>query len=194
MIVGDAGTSVKVDAATGEATPEVNPSLVTVVVPSLGINQAVAVGAPIEIPLPEPIGTSVITVAGGTTGTDEAGNTFARASAVRLDLLNGEALQGGIELSLADCLSVAGASVTVTPTTDTTVPLVTPPGLPRTGGGSPNGLALASAVGFAALGAHAAAPHPHGRRLIPISPHPRIPHRLDRTERGPDGRTPKGHR
>ena len=152
VIVGDASTKVTADAAGGAATPEVNPSLVTVVVPALGIDQAVPIGDPIEIPLPEPLGSSVITVAGGDTGTTEDGATFARASAVRLDLLNGEALMGGIELALADCYSVAGASTTAQPTTTTTAAPQMPGPLPRTGSDGPDPLALAAAIGFAGLG------------------------------------------
>ena len=154
IIIGDAASSVTVDPATGEAKPVINPSLVTVVVPSLDIEQKVTIGQTIEIPLPEPIGTSFITVAGGSSGKTPEGDTFARASAVRLDLLNGEALQGGIELSLADCLTVAGASTTpAETTTSTTTSTVAPePSLPRTGGTSPNGLAIFAAVGLAGLG------------------------------------------
>lgn len=150
VIIGDAASTVSVDTASGTGAPTVNPSLVTVVVPSLGIEQAVAVGDPIEIPLPEPIGTSVITVAGGSTGTDAEGRTFARASAVRLDLLNGEALQGGIELSLADCLTVAGATPAAAPVSDPPAEPAQP--LPRTGGTAPDGLALAVVIGAAGLG------------------------------------------
>ena len=150
VIVGSAATSVTADLATGEGTPEVDPAIVTVVVPSLGINQPVGPGDNIEIPLPAPLGTSTISVAGGSTGTTEDGGTFARASAVRIHLLDSEELMGGIELALADCLSVAGANVTQPPpTTSTTAP---PGPLPRTGSDGPNPLALAAAVGFAALG------------------------------------------
>lgn len=151
VIVGSASSSVAVTAADGTATPEVDPAIATVVVPSLGIDQPIGPGETIEIPLPEPLGPSTISVAGGSTGTTEDGATFARASAVRLDLLNGEALMGGIELALADCLSVAGASLTPTPTTPSieAEPLLP---LPRTGTEGPNPLALAAAVGFAGLG------------------------------------------
>lgn len=151
IILGASGSSVKVDNLTSTATPEVNPSLVTVVVPSLGIDQPVAVGQTIEIPLPEPIGTSIIQVADGTTGVDENGNTFATANSVLLDLLNGEALQGGVELALASCTASAQAATTITAVT-TTIPEAPVPTLPRTGGGAPGGLvAIASvaAAGFA---------------------------------------------
>jgi LPXTG-motif cell wall-anchored protein len=151
VIVGEAGTRVVADRATGEATSEVNPSLVTVRSPLLpGGEVAVPIGQSIEIPLPEPLGTSVISAAAGTAGPGEDGTHFAEASAVTIDLLNGEALQGGVELSLAACASTAG----------TTVPIVTPdepaepaaPILPTTGGEGPNTLALASALGLAGLG------------------------------------------
>lgn len=150
VIVGSAATSVQADTASGGATPEFDPAIVTVVVPSMNINQAVAPGQNIEIPLPEPLGTSTISVAGGSTGTTDEGATFARASAVRLHLLNSEALSGGIVLALADCLSVAGATVTAEPTTTTTLAPLGP--LPRTGSDGPNTLALAAAIGFAGLG------------------------------------------
>lgn len=154
IIVGDASTKVSADTAGGKATPEVNPSLVTVVVPALGIDQPVALGQSLEIPLPEPIGSSVISVAAGETGTTEDGATFARSSAVRLDLLNGEALMGGIELALADCLStgIAGTVAQPTTTTTTAAPPQAPGALPRTGTDGPDPLALAAAVGFAGLG------------------------------------------
>lgn len=147
IIIGDASAKVVASLTGADPTFEVNPAIATVIVPSLGINVAVGPGDTIEIPLPEPLGTSTISVAGGTTGTTEDGQTFARASAVRLDLLNGEALMGGLELSLADCLAVAGA--------EAALPQAAPPEpetfLPRTGG-STNALALAGAVAFAGLG------------------------------------------
>ena len=70
---------------------------------------------------------------------------------MRLDLLNGDALMGGIELSLADCASVAGAAVPL-PRPEPTVPATAPPALPRTGGTTPNPLALAATIGLAGLG------------------------------------------
>jgi hypothetical protein len=155
VIVGDATTSVVASTTSGEdPVATADPAIVTVVVPSLGINQPVGPGENIEIPLPEPLGPSTISVAGGSTGTDDSGATFARASAVRLDLLNGEALMGGIELALADCLSVAGATITAAPTTTTAAPVAPagPPLLARTGTDGPNGLALAASVGLAGLG------------------------------------------
>jgi len=149
IVVGEAGTSVVADRAGGEPTATVNPSLVTVRSALLpGGEVAVPVGQTIEIPIPEPIGTSTISVAAGETGTDENGNTFAEANAVRLDLLNGEALQGGIELELASCASVAGATLAAAPA----APPTTLPTLPTTGGDGPNTVALASAVALAGVG------------------------------------------
>lgn len=154
VIVGDASTSVVASTTSGdEPVATADPAIVTVVVPALNINQPVGPGETIEIPLPDPLGPSTISVAGGSTGVDDSGATFARASAVRLDLLNGEALMGGIELALADCLSVAGATITAAPTPAPAPPAAPadPPSLARTGAEGPNGLALAASVGLAGL-------------------------------------------
>lgn len=149
IIVGEAGTSVVADRAGGDPVAEVNPSLITVRSALLpGGEVAVPIGQSIEIPLPEPFGPSTISAAAGTTGVGEDGRTFATASAVTLDLLNGEALQGGIELNLAACSSAAGATPAQLPAAPTTAP----PQLPTTGSDGPNPLALASTVGLAGLG------------------------------------------
>lgn len=154
VIVGEAGTAVSVDAATATATPVVEPSLVTVVVPSipaLADGLAVEVGQTIEIPLPEPLGTSTISVADGETGTTDEGQTFARANSVLLDLLPG--LEGGIRLSLAECASIAGAEISTTATTEPpATPTSEPTRLPRTGGTGADGWALAATIGFGSLG------------------------------------------
>jgi len=150
VIVGQAGSEVVVDRATGTGTPTVNPALVTVEAPTLLDEPiTVPVGQTIEIPLPEPFGSSFIRVADGATGTNEDGSTFATANAVSIDLLNGEAFQGGIELELAGCTSVASGAVAAPPTT-----LVAPsePILPTTGSNDTNTLALAGVVGLAGLG------------------------------------------
>lgn len=147
VIVGTAGTSVVADRTGGQPVAEVNPALVTVRSPLLPEGEvSVPVGQSIEIPLPEPFGTSVISAAAGTTGVDENGLTFATASAVTVDLLNGEALQGGIELELAGCTSAAAAAAAV--------PAAPPaePTLPATGGEGPSTVALASVVALAGLG------------------------------------------
>lgn len=151
LIVGSADTTVDVDTTTAEATATVDPAIVNVVVPSMGIDEPVGPGETMEIPLPEPLGTSTIAVADGRTGENENGQTFAIADAVFLDLLNGEAMNGGVELSLANCTSLAGAAIqqTTTTTTTTTEPQ---PSLPRTGGTGPDTLALAATVGLAGLG------------------------------------------
>lgn len=150
VIVGQAGSEVVVDRATGTGTPTVNPALVTVEAPTLSAEPvSVAPGQTIEIPLPEPFGSSFIRVADGTTGTNEDGSTFATANAVSIDLLNGEALQGGIELELAGCTSVASGAVTpVTPA----APVEPQEQLPTTGSDDTNTLALAGVVGLAGLG------------------------------------------
>ena len=149
IIVGEAGSEVVVDRATGVGTPTVNPALVTVEAPTLGPAPiTVPVGQTVEIPLPEPLGASRIVVADGSTGTNEDGSTFATANAVSIDLLNGEALMGGIELELAGCTSVASAAV------EAPVPVAAPaePILPTTGSDDTNTLALAGLVGLAGLG------------------------------------------
>lgn len=149
VIVGEAATSVVADRAGGEPVAEVDPSLVTVRSALLpGGEVAVPIGQSIEIPLPEPFGTSTIGAAAGSTGVREDGASFATASAVTVHLLGGEALQGGIELNLAACSSTAGATPARLPTAPTTAP----PSLPTTGSDGPNGLALASALGLAGVG------------------------------------------
>lgn len=149
IIVGEAATSVVADRAGGEPVAEVNPSLVTVRSALLpGGEVVVPIGQSIEIPLPEPLGTSTISAAAGTTGVNEDGNSFATASAVTVHLLGGEALQGGVELNLAACSSAAGA----TPARLPSAPTAAAPTLPTTGSDGPNGLALASTVGLAGLG------------------------------------------
>ena len=148
VVVGRAGSTVDVDRATGTGTPAVDPALVTVESATLGVTPiTVPVGQTVEVPLPEPFGPSYIRVADGTTGTNEDGSTFATANAVSLDLLNGEALMGGIELELAGCTSVAGAEVPVQPTAAAPVPQ-----LPTTGSDDTGTLALAGLAGLAGLG------------------------------------------
>lgn len=155
ITVGESGTSVVTDTTDGSSTPTANASLVTINAPTLGEmfeNVQLEIGQTIEIPLPDPL-TSRIVAADGATGTNEDGTTFATASAVRIELLTGEALMGGITLALADCASVAGAVVTpaeTTTTTSTTIP--DEPSLPRTGGTGANGFALATAAGLALAG------------------------------------------
>jgi len=149
IVVGEASTSVVASRDGSEPVAEVDPALVTVRSPLLpGGEASVPVGQSIEIPIPEPIGTSVISAAAGTTGVDENGLTFATASAVSLDLLNGEAMQGGIELELAACTSAAGVTPAVTPAPAAPAE----PSLPATGGEGPNTAALAATVGLAGLG------------------------------------------
>ena len=150
VVVGRAGSQVDVDRASGTGTPTVTPALVTVESATLGVTPIeVPIGQTVEIPLPEPLGPSFIRVADGTTGTNEDGSTFATANALSLDLLNGEALMGGIELELAGCTSVAGAEVAAEPVTE--APPV-PAQLPTTGSDDNGTLALAGLAGLAGLG------------------------------------------
>lgn len=74
----------------------------------------------LDIPLPEPLGTSTSTIADGTRTTDEQGRGVATADPVTadpvsIDLLDGEALMGGIELNIARCASTAGAAAAALP-------------------------------------------------------------------------------
>lgn len=148
VVVGRAGSTVDVDRATGTGTPAVDPALVTVESATLGVTPiTVPVGQTVEVPLPEPFGPSYIRVADGTTGTNEDGSTFATANAVSLDLLNGEALMGGIELELAGCTSVASAEVPAQPVTAAPAPQ-----LPTTGSDDAGTLALAGLAALAGLG------------------------------------------
>ncbi|WP_436794520.1 LPXTG cell wall anchor domain-containing protein [Actinospongicola halichondriae] len=148
VIVGEAATSVAASTTGGDPVGTASPALVRVVVPALDLDIPVEIGQTIEIPLPDPLGTSTIVAADGATGTTEDGRTFATASAVSLDLLPG--LSGGVQLDLADCASVAGATVAPIEVPETTV--TTAPSLPRTGGTGTNGFALAGAAGLALAG------------------------------------------
>ena len=155
VIVGDAATSVTLDRATAAATAAATPAIATVTFPLLGEeNEEIAIG-PGEaqtIELPDPFGNIVISVAGTLEEDTEDGGKSVQASAVRVHVFEGsEELMDGVEVALADCPSVAGATVAAAPpAAPTTLP--TPPLLPRTGGDGPNGLAIAAVVGFAALG------------------------------------------
>lgn len=152
LILGDVSTEVTVK--DGVATPVSRPAGVTVRVPPLGLDQPLALGQTLDIPLPEPLGTSTITITDGITGTDDQGRSVATADAVKIDLLNGSALMGGIELSIAACSSTAGgpapAAAVGTPTPELNRQQGT---LPRTGSSDDRTLALAGAVALAGLGA-----------------------------------------
>jgi LPXTG-motif cell wall-anchored protein len=151
VVLGDVSTRVDVDTTTGTGTPVANPSGVTIVVPSLGLDQPLALGQTIDIPLPEPLGTSTISVTDGVRGTDEQGRSFATADSVRLDLLNGEALMGGIELNVAQCSSLAGA--VAQPAPEQPAPEApAAPTLPVTGGEDDRSLALAATLALAGAG------------------------------------------
>ena len=155
VVVGDAATSVTLDRATAGATAAATPAIATLsgtLVSLLGEEEiAVGPGQAQTIELPDPFGNIVISVAGTIEEDTEDGGKSVQASAVRIHLFEGsEELMDGVELALADCTSVAGATVAAPPTTTTTLP--TPPLLPRTGSDGPNGLAIAAVVGFAALG------------------------------------------
>lgn len=159
VILGEVSTRVDVDTVTGTGTPVANPAGVTIVVPPLGLDQPLALGQTIDIPLPEPLGTSTISVTDGVRGTDEQGRSFATADAVRLDLLNGEALMGGIELNVARCSSNAGAIAQAVqePAPAQAVqkppsPASASPSLPRTGSEDDRTLAVAATLAIAGAG------------------------------------------
>ena len=155
VIVGDASTSVTLDRAAATAEAAASPAIATVIAPVLGEeNQEINIG-PGEsqvIPLPDPFGNVVISVAGTIEDDTEDGGKSIQASAVRIHVFEGsEELMNGIELALADCTSVAGATATPAEPVAPAAPAV-PPILPRTGSEGPNGLAIAAVIGFAGLG------------------------------------------
>lgn len=152
IVLGEASTSVTADRNGGEPTAVANPSLATIRSPLVPNGELpLSIGQTIELPLPEPLGTTVISAAAGTRGVDENGLTFATAGAFTLELLNGEALQGGIQLDIAGCTSAAGAVVPAAVTPPQT-PTAAAPTLPTTGSDDTNTLALAGVVGLAGLG------------------------------------------
>jgi len=109
----------------------------------------------IDIPLPEPLGTSTISITDGVRGTDEQGHSFASADSVSLDLLNGEALMGGIELNVAQCSSRAGAiaqAVQTPAAPPSQTPTAAAPMLPTTGSDDDRTLAIAATLAVAGAG------------------------------------------
>lgn len=150
VILGDVSTRVDVDTTTGTGTPVANPAGVTIVVPPLGLEQPLALGQTIDIPLPEPLGTSTVSVTDGIRGTDEQGRSFATTDAVSIDLLNGEALMGGIELNVARCSSRAGAIAQ--PVQEPAPPEAPAPALPTTGSEDDRTLAAAATLALAGAG------------------------------------------
>lgn len=149
VILGDVSTSVDVDTTTGVGNPVANPAGITIVVPPLGLNQPLALGQTLDIPLPEPLGTSTISITDGVRGTDEQGRSFATVDAVSLDLLNGEALMGGIELNVARCSSTAGAIAQAVQEPAPTGAAAAPPVLPTTGSEDDRTLAVAATLAIA---------------------------------------------
>ena len=153
--VGASSTKVTATHATGEAVAEATPAIATVRAPALGeafAEIAVGPGTAQTIALPEPLGNIVISAAGTVEENPEGGGKSIQASAVRVHLFQGsEPLMDGVELALADCLSVAAATA---PAPVAPAPPIEPaiPSLPRTGTDGPNGLALAATVGLAGLG------------------------------------------
>lgn len=155
VILGDVSTRVDVDTTTGIGNPVANPAGVTVLVPPLGLEQPLALGQTFDIPLPEPLGTSTISVTDGVRGVDEQGRSFATADSVVIDLFDGEALMGGIELKVARCASVAGAVVEAVqqPAAPATPAAAAPaPVLPRTGADDDRSLTVAATLAIAAAG------------------------------------------
>lgn len=156
VVVGDATTSVTVDRATAAATAEATPAIATLsgtLISLLGQEEiAVGPGQAQTIALPDPLGNVVISVAGTIEEDTEDGGKSVQASAVRIHVFEGsEELMDGVELALADCTSVAGATVAAPPAPPE-APTTAPPLLPRTGSEGPNGLAIAAVIGLAGLG------------------------------------------
>lgn len=153
VILGPTETSVTVDLATGETTPAAFPAAVHVKAPALGFDLPVGPGQTIEVPLPEPLGTSTIQLAGPLVTTDENGVTTASAAAVGLHLLTGSALQGGIVLDLSACTSTAGAAAVAAapPAAPPADAPVAPQSLPTTGGSSTGVLTVGVLAAGAAL-------------------------------------------
>lgn len=150
VILGDVSTRVDVDTTTGTGTPVANPSGITIVAPPLGLNQPLGLGQTIDIPLPEPLGTSTISVTDGVSGTDEEGRSFATADSVSIDLLDG--LLGGIDLNVARCASLARATVQEVPAEQPAPEAPEAPGLPVTGSEDDRTLALAATLALAGAG------------------------------------------
>jgi len=151
VILGDVTTRVDVDTATGVATPVSTPAGVTILVPPLGLQQPLALGQTLEIPLPEPLGTSTIAITDGSRTTDEQGRGVAVADSVSLDLLNGEALMGGIELNIARCASTAGATAAAPTPEVPQAPQEPAARLPTTGSDDDRTLALGATLGLAGV-------------------------------------------
>lgn len=154
VVVGESDTSVTADLASGAATAEANPAIATIRTQLGGPLQEIVVGPGDAqvIELPAPLGNIVISAAGTIETDNEDGSKTVQASAVRVHLFEGsEELMGGIEVALADCTSVAGGNVSL-PREDPTTTLPLQPLLPRTGGDSTNGFALAGAAGLALAG------------------------------------------
>jgi hypothetical protein len=135
--VGAASNTITVDRTNGTATVDYLPSLVRI---TIAPDIAAALGLPdggnvVDVPvsvvptcfLPAPL-ESCITVAGGTTSTDDQGVTHAQAAGVSLHLLTG--VQDGIWLDLAKT-AVEGVGALET---SREAPLPPPSDLARTGG------------------------------------------------------------
>jgi hypothetical protein len=139
--VGASGNTINIDRATAKATVSYDPALVRVTLaPDVAAALPDALPNPIEVApgqsfclgLPAPLD-SCITVAGGTSGTDENGVTHAEASAVSLHLLTG--VQDGIRLDLAKTsVQGVGALETARVAEAAAPPTVTGAPLARTGG------------------------------------------------------------
>lgn len=153
VILGEVSTRVDVDVTTGVGSPVANPAGVRVVAPSLGLDLPLALGQTLDIPLPEPLGTSTISVTDGARGEDDQGRSFAVADAVSLGLLNGEALMGGIELNISRCAS--SASALSSPGQPPASPAEAPPApaapsdLPRTGTDDDRALVFGASLALA---------------------------------------------
>lgn len=156
IIIGDSSASVTANPDGSAPTTVITPALVTVQGPLIAALSplSVTVGEPIEIPLPEPLGPISISVAADETGVDEEGLTFATANGVRIGLLEGEALSGGVVVDFAVCTAAATAAANVTQVTEppAATPTTTPSRLPRTGSDDARAATIALVAALGSIG------------------------------------------
>lgn len=154
VLIGQAGTDIVVPRDGSDPTRVANPTPVTLTSPLLPGGQiSVPPLQTIELPLPEPLGTWKISLAGGEAGVDEQGTHFAQSDSVDIELLTGEMFMGGVKLQVVGCsASVAG----ITPPAAPPAPQQDLPqqgaSLPKTGTNGPDGVALAAVAGLGIAG------------------------------------------
>jgi hypothetical protein len=162
ITLGPVETSVSIDLGTGTLTASSSPVAVRVSAPALGIDLPVGPGQSVEVPLPDPLGTTTVSLAGPSTTTAADGSTVVAAPALGLHLLDSPTLGGGVLLDLSACSSrglatVAQSPTTLTPTTLTpaggaTRPRAAGAALADTGGARSGTLLYSAVAAAAALG------------------------------------------